>query len=148
MEYNNTQPGAAAAPVLSPTEQAHKEKATTAMVLGIIGVSIFFLPIINIAGFVLSIIALVKAKENRRFALDNGIKENGMNTAGYICGIIGIIVGALSLLVTILIIIAVVGLVAVTVSSATPAVIDALEQSLPYMEGAIDSAAAAFSALL
>ena len=148
MEYNNDQTAAPIPPAPSPAEAEHKQRATTAMILGIIGVSIFFLPIVNIAGFVLSIIALVKAKENRRFAEQNGIKENGMNTAGYICGICGIIAGALGVLITILAILAVIGLVAVTVSAAGPEIGEAIQEAVPYIEGAMDSAAAGLSALL
>ena len=148
MDYNSSENPAPAAAVLSPAEAEHKQKATTVMILGIIGVSIFFLPIVNITGFVLSIIALVKAKENRRYAEQNGIKENGMNTAGYICGICGIIAGALGVLLTILAILAVIGLVAVTVSAAGPEIGDAIQEVVPYIEGAMDSAAAGLSALL
>ena len=63
MEYNPNQ-GSYTAP--TPVEEEYKRRSNTVMVLGIVGVSIFFLPIINIAGFVLSIIALVKAKDCKK----------------------------------------------------------------------------------
>ena len=46
----------------------------------------------------LSILALVRANANRRFARDNGITESGKNITGRWCGIGGIVMNALSVL--------------------------------------------------
>lgn len=85
--------------VLSMDEERHKKEASSAMVLGIVGDVLVWYPILGIAGLVLSIIALVKANQNRDFAMRAGIREHGANIAGKWCGIGGIIVGAFLLVV-------------------------------------------------
>lgn len=85
--------------VLSMDEERHKKEASSAMVLGIVGDVLVWYPILGIAGLVLSIIALVKANQNRDFAMRVGIREHGANIAGKWCGIGGIIVGAFLLIV-------------------------------------------------
>lgn len=85
--------------VLSMDEERHKKEASSAMVLGIVGDVLVWYPILGIAGLVLSIIALVKANQNRDFAMRVGIREHGANIAGKWCGISGIIVGAFLLVV-------------------------------------------------
>lgn len=85
--------------VLSMDEERHKKEASSAMVLGIVGDVLVWYPILGIAGLVLSIIALVKANQNRDFAMRVGIREHGANIAGKWCGIGGIIVGAFLLVV-------------------------------------------------
>lgn len=85
--------------VLSMDEERHKKEASSAMVLGIVGDVLVWYPILGIAGLVLSIIALVKANQNRDFAMRSGIREHGANIAGKWCGIGGIIVGAFLLVV-------------------------------------------------
>lgn len=85
--------------VLSMDEERHKKEASSAMVLGIVGDVFVWYPILGIAGLVLSIIALVKANQNRDFAMRVGIREHGANIAGKWCGIGGIIVGAFLLVV-------------------------------------------------
>lgn len=82
----------------SPELEQHRSSATVAMVLGILGDVLFFPPVINVAGLVLSILALVRANKNRRFALDYAITEDGKNIAGRWCGIAGIVLNALSIL--------------------------------------------------
>ena len=82
----------------TPAEQAHSNSATTAMVLGILGDVCFLPPLMNLAGLVLSILALTRANKNRNFARDNGITEDGKNIAGRWCGIIGIALNGLSIL--------------------------------------------------
>ena len=77
----------------------YEQTATNAMVLSIVGMAVFFLPVINIAGLILSIIGLVKSKRNRSFGEDNGIGENGNNKTAFICGIIGIVLNTLSILI-------------------------------------------------
>ena len=85
--------------VLSMDEERHKKEASSAMVLGIVGDVLVWYPILGIAGLVLSIIALVKANQNRDFAMRVGIREHGANIAGKWCGIGGLIVGAFLLVV-------------------------------------------------
>lgn len=85
--------------VLSMDEERHKKEASSAMVLGIVGDVLVWYPILGIAGLVLSIIALIKANQNRDFAMRVGIREHGANIAGKWCGIGGIIVGAFLLVV-------------------------------------------------
>ena len=68
--------------VLSMDEERHKKEASSAMVLGIVGDVLVWYPILGIAGLVLSIIALVKANQNRDFAMRVGIREHGANIAG------------------------------------------------------------------
>ena len=85
--------------VLSMDEERHKKEASSAMVLGIVGDVLVWYPILGIAGLVLSIIALVKANQNRDFAMRVGIREHGANIAGKWCGSGGIIVGAFLLVV-------------------------------------------------
>lgn len=85
--------------VLSMDEERHKKEASSAMVLGIVGDVLVWYPILGIAGLVLSIIALVKANQNRDFTMRVGIREHGANIAGKWCGIGGIIVGAFLLIV-------------------------------------------------
>ena len=83
------------AAVLSPGEIEHKKKSTTSLVLGIIGDVIVWYPLIGLVGLVLSVLALVKSRQNRQFAEENGIPENGMNVAAKWCGIGGILVGGI-----------------------------------------------------
>ncbi len=86
----------------TPQQQTHKKNAITGMVLGICGLAITWFPV---AGLVLSIIGFCISRSNRKFAEANGILENGMNTAGYVCSLIGMIVGVVTILVAILCII-------------------------------------------
>ena len=115
-------------PVLPPQEEHHRQ-SVTAMVLSIIGLAIFFLPIANIAGLVLSIIGFIKAKNNRQFALQNGIAEDNLNTTGYVCGLIGIIVGGIGVALTLFGIFALLGLITLAVTTTTAT--DMLSQAAP-----------------
>ena len=83
--------------VHTPEEEAHKKEASTSMVLGIVGDVLVFYPILGIAGLVLSIVALLKSNSNKLFAREKGITESGMNVAGKWCGIGGIIIGSIFL---------------------------------------------------
>ena len=83
------------ATVLSPGEIEHKKTSTTALVFGIIGDVLIWYPIIGIAGLVLSVLAMVKSKQNRMFAEEHGIPENGTNVAAKWCGIGGTLVGGI-----------------------------------------------------
>ncbi len=83
------------ATVLSPGEIEHKKMSSTSLLLGIIGDILVWYPIIGIAGLVLSVLALVKSKQNRLFAEEHGIPENGMNVAAKWCGIGGTLVGGI-----------------------------------------------------
>lgn len=91
-------------PVQDTPEQAHKRSASTAMILSIVGVVLVWAPVLNLAGLILSIIGFVRSKDNRAFAAANGFMESNTNTAGYVCGLVGIITGAVTILLTILMI--------------------------------------------
>ena len=91
--------------MLTREQQQHNKSAVTAMVLGIVGLVITWLPI---AGLVLSIVGFSIARSNRRFAAEHGLKENSMNEAGYVCGLIGLIAGILTIILTVLIVVGVV----------------------------------------
>lgn len=92
MEYS---PGGYA-PVTPQTE--FERRSTTVLTLGIIGLAIFFLPIANIAGLIVSIVAVSKANKNRLFGADCGFMENSRNAVGRVLGIVGIVLNALSIL--------------------------------------------------
>ena len=62
-------------------------------------------PIIGIAGLVLSVLALIKSNQNRHFAEENGIPENGRNVAAKWCGIGGVLVGGILAIIYITIVI-------------------------------------------
>ena len=96
MEQNN---------VLLTPEQQHNKSAVTAMVLGIVGLVITWFPVV---GLVLSIVGFTIARSNRRYAAEHGLKENSMNEAGYVCGLIGLIAGILMIILTVLIVVGVV----------------------------------------
>ena len=97
MEQNNV--------LLTPEQQQHNKSAVTAMVLGIVGLVITWFPVV---GLVLSIVGFSIARSNRRYAAEHGFKENSMNEAGYVCGLIGMIAGILMIVLTVLITIGVV----------------------------------------
>ena len=90
--------------VIMTPEQQHNKSAVTAMVLSIIGLVITWFPIV---GLVLSIVGFSIARSNRRYAAEHGLKENSMNEAGYVCGLIGLIAGILTILLTILVVVGV-----------------------------------------
>ena len=149
MEYNPNAQGPAPAP--TPAEQAYNDRATTAMVLGIIGVAVFFLPVVNIAGLVLSIIALVKARQNRAFAAQHAIRESGANTAGYVCGLVGVIIGGAGVLITILAVVLFLSLAIGAVSLgqlSLPYISSTIEEAMPALSGAAGDALAGILALL
>lgn len=85
--------------VLTPEEEEHKKEASTSMILGIVGDVLAFYPIIGIAGLVLSIVALLKSSKNKMYAKERNIVESGMNVAGKWCGIGGIIIGSIFLII-------------------------------------------------
>lgn len=79
----------------TPAQQAHRGKSVTAMVLGITSLVLVWVPLV---GLILAIIGFSMSISNRRYAAANGFREHGMNTAGYICGLIGLIAGILVIL--------------------------------------------------
>ena len=92
---------------VSPEEQVHNKNAVTAMVLGIVSLVVTWFPVV---GLVLAIVGLTMSRSNRRFAEAHGFKENSMNTAGYVCSLVGMIAGIITVVLAIIVI---VGLVAV-----------------------------------
>lgn len=86
---------------LTPEQQSHNKSSVTAMVLGIVSLVVTWLPLV---GLVLAIVGLTMSRSNRKFAEAHGLKENSMNTAGYVTSIVGLVAGILSILVAILVI--------------------------------------------
>ena len=85
---------------LSPEAQSHNKNSVTAMVLGIVSLVVVWFPVV---GLVLAIVGLTMSRSNRKFAEAHGLKENSMNTAGYVTSIVGLVAGIISILITILI---------------------------------------------
>ena len=86
---------------LTPEQQSHNKSSVTAMVLGIVSLVVTWLPLV---GLVLAIVGLTMSLSNRKFAEAHGLKENSMNTAGYVTSIVGLVAGILSILITILVV--------------------------------------------
>ncbi len=86
---------------LTPEQQSHNKSSVTAMVLGIVSLVVTWLPLV---GLVLAIVGLTMSRSNRKFAEAHGLKENSMNTAGYVTSIVGLVAGILSILITILVV--------------------------------------------
>ncbi len=95
MEYNDSVYGSGAPVTQEEKAAIHRQKSTTAMILSIIGLAVFFLPVVNIAGLVLSVIGLVRSRKSQAYARENGIPECGENSAAFICGIVGIILNVI-----------------------------------------------------
>lgn len=96
----------------------HKDKAVTAMIFGIVSILTAFAPLLSIASIIFGAVALKKSGENKRFALEKGIPENGMNSAGYVTGLVGVILGSIMTLIYLLILAAI---IAFAVSAASGA---------------------------
>ncbi len=78
--------------------EAYKSKATAALVLGIISVALsflssFFYP--AIAGLACGIIALVLGIQIKKAGQTEGFEVSGNAKAGYVLGIIGVILNAI-----------------------------------------------------
>ena len=101
-------------------EFVHKDQSVTCLIFGIVSLVASCLPVLSIAGIIFGALALKKSGENKRFALSNGLVENGMNTAGYVTGLIGLIVSCLMTVLYVLAIVAIVVL-ALNVSTAVAA---------------------------
>ena len=86
---------------LTPEQQSHNKSSVTAMVLGIVSLIVTWLPLV---GLVLAIVGLTMSRSNRKFAEAHGLKENSMNTAGYVTSIVGLVAGILSILITIVVV--------------------------------------------
>ena len=136
-----------AKPVLSPAQQAHKNNAVTAMVLGITSLVLFFMPVLNLAALVVAIVGLCKARKNRAFALANDIKEDSMNTAGYVCSICGIVLSGLSVLFCIFLLIIALFFVGAAVTT-LPAMLPEIQNMIPELSDMIGQTAAAISSEL
>lgn len=86
---------------ISPEQQSHNKSSVTAMVLGIVSLVVTWFPVV---GLVLAIVGLTMSRSNRKFAEAHGLKENSMNTAGYVTSVVGLVAGIISILVTILVV--------------------------------------------
>ena len=89
-------------------QRTHRGKAVTAMVLGIASLVVVWFPLV---GLILSIIGFSMSSSNRRYASANGFPENSMNTAGYVCSLVGLIAGILTI---VLVVVVIAGLIAVS----------------------------------
>ncbi len=134
MEYNPN------ATVVSSAEETHNKKATAAMVLSIIGLALFILPGFNVVGLVLSIVGFVQSNKNRKFAAQNGFTENSMNTTGFVCGLIGIIIGGISVLFFLVIFSVVIAAIFSAAAFAAPHVGQIITESMPVISDAFESA--------
>lgn len=88
----------ATAPLPDPAQKLYQNKALTAMVLGITALVIAFAPLLGFIGLVLGIVATVLAANAKKFAAAHAIPVSAKNTAGLVCGVIAICIGALALL--------------------------------------------------
>lgn len=86
-------------------QQTHNKNAVTAMVLGIAGLVVTWFPVV---GLVLSIVGLVISTSNRKYAKEHGLPENSMNEAGYVCSLVGMIAGIITIVIAVFVIIALV----------------------------------------
>lgn len=127
------------ASVVAPSaEELHRGKATTAMVLAIVGLALLLVPGLNLAGIVLSIIGLSMAVKNRKFAEANGVKENSNNTAAFVCGLIGVIVNGLLLLFVVFVVILTLAVGVTLISAVGPAAGNAIAESAPAIQDALE----------
>lgn len=142
-----TDPANANAAVPS-AEETHRGKATTAMVLAIVGLALLLVPGFNIAGVVLSIIGLSMAVKNRKFAQVNGLKENSNNSTAYVCGLIGVIVNGLLVLFVVFSVILLLALGVTLFSAVGPTVGEVIAENAPAMRDAIESALPAVESMI
>lgn len=120
-------------------EFIHKDAATTNMIFGIVSLILSMLPFLSIGGIVFGAIAISRSKKNKAFALEKGIKEQGMNVAGYVTGIVGTVVSSAATLLYLFLLIALVLFAVGFVASGAPSAlgdaigsaIDSAAQSIP-----------------
>ena len=139
-QESSSAPGTGAGPLVQTCEQYHAGRATTALVLSIIGLVVFFLPGLNVAGLVLAIVGFTMAKKNRKYAADNGVTECGNNNGAYVCGLIGIVVNSLTVLLVLLGIIFFIALSVTAVTAFAPSVNDAISEGVPALEDILSGA--------
>jgi hypothetical protein len=75
--------------------EAYKGKATAALVLGIISVALAWFGYSAIAGLACGIIALILGIQIKKAAQAEGFEVSGNAKAGYVLGIIGVILNAI-----------------------------------------------------
>ncbi len=126
--------------VIEPLEAEHRNKATTAMILSIVGLALLILPGLNVAGLALSIIGLCIAVKNRKLAVQNGFKECGNNNAAFICGLVGVILHGLLFVIIVLAIVLFLALGTAAISVGAPAISDIITENAPALQDAIESA--------
>lgn len=91
------------APALSPNPAPRGNgTATAAMVCGIIGVLLAWMPFLVVAGLVLAVLALVFGIQARRRANASGI-GGGRSTAGIVLGAIGVALSVLGIALSVLV---------------------------------------------
>lgn len=89
-------------------EFTHKDQSVTAMIFGIVSALLAWFPTLSIAAIVFGALAIKRSRRNKYFALDRAIPENGMNTAGYATGLVGVIAGSVMTFLYLLVLIAIV----------------------------------------
>lgn len=75
--------------------EKYKNKAIASMVMGIISVAFCVMGYSSIIGLVLGVLALVFSMQIRNASRIEGFIPNGMVTAGYVLGIIGIVMSSI-----------------------------------------------------
>ena len=90
-------------PIVVPAETSlegtHKDNAQTAMIFGILSAALAWVPLLSILAIIFGAMAVSRANKNKKLAQDGGFKENGMNVAAFVTGLVGIIAGAFMTLV-------------------------------------------------
>ena len=89
-------------------EFTHKDQSVTAMIFGIVSALLAWFPTLSIAAIVFGALAVRRSRQNKRFALERAIPENGMNVAAYATGLVGIIAGSVMTFIYLLVLIGIV----------------------------------------
>ena len=101
-------------------EFIHKDQSVTCLIFGIVSLCICLLPVLSVAGIIFGALAVKKSRDNRALASSSGLPENGMNSAGYVTGLVGLILSCIMSALYLLAIVAFV-LLALNVSTAVAA---------------------------
>lgn len=125
--------------VLTPAQTEHQSKANTALILGIVGLVLALVPVLVLPGLVVSIVGLVTSVKNRKLAAENAFVESGSNKGGFVCSLIGVILGGLHILAVVMLL--ALGLTIVSAVVSSPAGAAAISESIPALSDAIEGVA-------
>lgn len=134
--------------VITSPEDEHRNKATTAMILAIVGLALLILPGLNLVGLVLSIVGLSMAVKNRKLAAANGFKECANNNTAFICGLIGVILHGLLFVLVVLAVILFLVLGVTAMSVGAPVIEDIITENAPAIQDAIENALPAVESMM